>query len=508
MHFPYSFPGGNANQNRWNVQPVNYDFFDSFKDEMGSNPIVNEWSSQRSYNSVVPSNISPLYNPLFEFDCSRLPQTFVKNVILGNYQRDRNLAQSVSCVSLAKTMQLLYGKIGAIYDKEINLGTSILIANNLVITARHVIEGKDVRDLSIQFDFIDYDANPLYIPCRAIVEDDPLCDYAIILLMDPLEEKPASITCEAPLSELALLHHPEGRPLKVSVHACDQLTYDSGYLTLFHDSQHVSSGGGYFDPSGRLVAIHLGAQFERDTYNPSKYAITIKAIVQKYPNGILAQLLEEKNPRIGSVIYALTPYNRPFIIEEEGYESKKIFNAACKNFKGISRNKSGVAFSQDNLLKIENKWPQIFNRCLSECLYINGIHGETKKFSVKNYIESDHTIPYSVWNLAKNHKMNRFIKGGGTRPGENSLPAITISYNKHRDLLTTGSSTISNQFRAQLVLKCKKNIDEALIDCFEEYRNKRIKINRSIVNKSLSIHEGLKVITDQDKKHVLKELNL
>lgn len=107
-----------------------------------------------------------------------------------------------------------------------------------------------------------------------------------------------------------------------------------------------------------------------------------------------------------------------------------------KKDKGIKQNQNGtISFSKSNLKYIASKYPKKFELFEEKCLGITGFHGITHLFSVKEVIESDHTIPHNVWKTTTNPKMKKIVKGGGKRKGENEMPAITIPYEIHRDLL-------------------------------------------------------------------------
>jgi hypothetical protein len=140
---------------------------------------------------------------------------------------------------------------------------------------------------------------------------------------------------------------------------------------------------------------------------------------------------------------------------------------------------------------------------------MEGLHKTSKQYSVKKYIESDHTIFYDVWKSTNNKVMRKQIKGGGKRPGENELPAITILYNAHRNLLTTGSSKEAKIFRGKLVELCNQDrVDKALIKCFKDYAGNGINLKeyQTSINQSLADHVQLGLIDAQQKKNIISEL--
>ncbi len=405
-----------------------------------------------------------------------------------------------------------------------NLGTCTLISENLVLVARHTIEGHDIRYLHANFVYHFQHDGPLYTCHQAwfdyVIEDDPECDYAIVKLTTSVKrnEYVKLNVSDDPITELALLHYPLGKPLMVSVQALDQTQHYSNYLVTNHDTDYFSSGGAYLDPLGKLTALHLGSQLGGDRFNVSRYAITLKRIVERNPGSVLLQLangslLQNVSYSSEKRQYFLELGTQPFLMDEEGYQSKKILTNLLKNIHDphIQKNKGGVALSATNLDYIKAYYPSEFKQFEKQCLFITGTHKTTKQFSVVGYIESDHVIPHDVWKSTTNPKMKKFVKGSGTRPGENEMPAITIPYDKHRDLLTTGSSPQSVNFRKSLVTLCNQGkVDQALTRCFQEYRKNGIslKAHKPQIIASLDAHVTVGVITKSQKNGILSTLNI
>lgn len=171
-----------------------------------------------------------------------------------------------------------------------------------------------------------------------------------------------------------------------------------------------------------------------------------------------------------------------------------------------------VLFSASNLEKIASKYPVKYERFKKKCLGKTGLHELTRQFSVTRVIESDHTIPHNVWNSTINPKMNKIASnGGGKRQGENKMPAITIPYEIHRELLTTGSSKESKVFRQELLDLCNAGrIKRALIKCYQEYEDKGLDLQlyKSQLKNSLDDHVDLGLISNTDKMFIINKFSL
>jgi hypothetical protein len=476
-------------------------------------------TENKSFYGVVPSNTQSFsYWPLNGyFNVSRLSQTDVQQVI-GN---DSECVES-NTVSLAQTIKPLISKIGTIYDNSgNNIGTCTLISKNLVMTARHAIEDQDVRDLNVTFGYIKLKSsysNFGQTQLDYVIEDGGSHDYVIVKLNNSWKNNLGYVqlnTKDALLSEPALLHYPLEKPMKVSVHSFDQTNYETNYLKTFHDSDYCSSGGSYFDPLGRFTAMHLGAQLDGDQVNLSRYAITLRKIVKDNPNSLLAKFVNGKlsqaepygssNPK-----YALKPSFHNFFIDEEGNESQRILTERIgtddDNF--VITKKGLISFKKkEDVDYIQETYPLSFNWLIPKCLGISDYHKTSYQYSVKGHIESDHTIPCNVWKSTTNKKMKEIFQ----QKGKYGLPAITIPYDIHRNLLTTGSSHEVKNFRKSLTSLCNKGkIDEALLKCFQEYENKGINLNlnkyKLAVIKSLNLYKELDLINEIKKQNILNNL--
>lgn len=467
--------------------------------------------ADKAFYPVNPYNVGSIYAPLYEFDIKSLGQTDALEVASWNNQ------DPFGTVPLAKTVHSLMSKVGVIQTVFGSvLGTCTLISNDLVMTARHVVEGENIQHLVAKFNHLKVPYKTSFVSLHTglagVVEDDPDDDYAIIKLNDSIGQLGyVSLNGENPFpGETALLHYPlEGR-LKVSVNLFDQSVYYSRYLRCFHDSDCCSSGGAYFDPLGRFTAIHLGSELAGDGVNLSRYAITLQAIIDRHPNSLLSGFSSS------SLKTFLEPYPRQFLLEEEGAKSQRIFTDSLGN--EVSRNRrisltkaKVVAFSKSNLEYLHNNYQAIFRQVVDQCLYITARHAFTRQYAIIGYIESDHLIPHHVWAATKNAKMKNLVRGSGTRPGENEMPAITIPYHYHRNLRTTGGVEGAKEFHAKLIDLCdKQKVHKAFVKCVKEYRKVGIDLTKRKVKRAikecLKLHVDMKVMDEKGRDEAIEML--
>ncbi len=305
---------------------------------VGESEVVKTYLSPSDYSSTekmfygpVPYN-TQTYNYACvsgNFDVSRLPQTNILDVISTN-SRDRYKLMGPYEVSLSNTLSKVFRSVGAIKDSYGNcLGTGTLISNNFILIARHSIEGLDVRTLNAVFEDFKiqghgYTQGSKY-EVDYVVESNSHLDYAIVKLKGNPGKKHGYVSFGKntyPVSEPALLHYPLGKPLQVSVHTFTQTQYKSNWLQTYHDSDYNSSGGAYIDPSGFLVAMHLGSELNRYNMNLCRYAISIQEIINQNLDGVLSKfsdgrLDQAKSYKSQRQKYNLTPIRRSFIIDEE-----------------------------------------------------------------------------------------------------------------------------------------------------------------------------------------------
>jgi Trypsin-like peptidase domain len=475
----------------------------------------NSYSTEcKAFYPVTPYNVLPKQSPTIEFDINKLDQTDVCQVI------SNHTPTSFGQVSLAQTVNSLIGKMGSIQIGSTRLGTCILISEDLVITARHVVEGEMIPDLAVSFNYIrcrnDFSFQSFQTQSLYVVEDDPKCDYAIIKLKDPVGKIGyVHLNSGDPFpGETVLLHYPLEKSLQVSVNIFDQQASQySLYSRSFHDSDNCSSGGGYFDPFQRLTAVHLGSELGADGFTISRCAIKLQDIVAQHPDSLLSC----SPSTIQCCKRYLEPHHRNFLIDEEGKKSQRLFTQllghSIKMDKKIKSTKARiVSYSESNLEYLWAGYNSIFNKVYSECLYKTGVHAFTKQYNMSGYIESDHIIPHHVWASTKLGSMRCWVKGGGARPGENQMPAITIPYGIHRELRTTGGVPGWEAFHKKLTELCDQDrVDRAFLKCVREYKAHGINLKRKKISDALiellDLHIGMGIIKMASRQSIVNKLS-
>lgn len=482
-------------------------------------------SNKKAYYAVAPSNSSSFNEApvMGRFNVTRLRQTDALDCV-SSYTSS---PAQWGVVSLGKTLSPLLRKIGTMTDLSTgeNLGTCTLIAHNLVLVARHAVAGRSIQTVNVTFGYTQFQGSLHHhghTRFEAVLEQNDEDDYAIVQLQKSLGKDLGfvSFNTDSPvMTECALLHYPLGKPLQVSVHTFVHTEYQTDLLTAYHDSDYFSSGGAYFDPSGRMVAIHLGAELQGDTMHLVRSARPLEAIVRQNPHSLLSRFVNRSYSQAASytanaALLYLPPTDHNYLLDEEGRASEKVLRELLpdnwKKDANIKKKKNGrIWFEKPTLAHIEKTYPKEYETCIERCLGKTGLHKLTHLFSITETIESDHTIPHHVWASTENPKMNKFVKGTGKRSGENEMPAITIPWDIHRILLTTGRSTEAQKFHQSLIDLCDKDqIDEALILCYQDYKNKGLKLTayKSDIERSLDDYVDLGLISTAQKKKIIKKV--
>lgn len=452
------------------------------------------------------------------FNISKLPKTDV--FALGLAEREPLWNGAVSAENVAMEH---FSKVGLIYDfhEKKPVGTSALVRRDLLLAPRHTLQEVDLKSLIVKLGCHQDASRAKYVEQVSldhIVEESVEFDYVLVRIKGEVSISPLDFSSSQIVAPTLLLHYPGSPFLKASIHLIDTSDFVSHYLRSYHDTDHYSSGGVHLNAEGKFVAMHLGSQFEGDRCAVSRYALEFQTIVQNAPDSFLARLIRGETKISYLPQNALTFADSNFLMEEEGYASEKILRdllgPTLETDSKIKKTKQGKIYFKDanNLGYIQKTYPKIFQQFIKECTGKTGLHRFTKQYAVQGLIESDHLLPHEVWKLTKNKKMQGiYNQGSGKRPGENEMPAITISYSKHRILFTTGSEKCNREFRQKLVRLCDRGeVDQAILLCLKDYESKGISLQKQKGKITHLVQEYVKVglITQVQKEAILKALML
>lgn len=263
-----------------------------------------------AFNAVVPHNFDHAldrYNLNSEFLNQQIPpfqKTHVEDVPLisnHNYLNYviRNVSQNVVGISIGKGEPL---------------GTGLLLTENLILTVRHCVEGRNISDFKIRRNYQKVNGVMNLSHPRDIircVESNRELDYAILEVNQPFQNVQGNIfdtearNSNQSISSL-LFHHPNGGAKKVSLHrslgGCN-----TGHFSSFHDTDKGSSGGIYVSLNGAIFAIH---SLRFDVGFPTASSIFIRNILDASP--LLQSIIYRNAPApILDTYYFLSRSNDP-----------------------------------------------------------------------------------------------------------------------------------------------------------------------------------------------------
>ncbi|QOL50374.1 N-acetylmuramoyl-L-alanine amidase [Massilia litorea] len=168
-------------------------------------------------------------------------------------------------------------------------GTGFLVAPNILLTNHHVLNSPEVAEAAeVAFDYElsaqalasgrktepapgrRYRLRPDRLFVTSPIKDG--LDYSFVGIEDVQLADGALIRMERvafaiqPEERAFIIHHPSGRPKRVSLDDTDIVTArpDGAVLHYTSDTEPGSSGAPVFDRSGRLIALHHASQPNRD----------------------------------------------------------------------------------------------------------------------------------------------------------------------------------------------------------------------------------------------------
>jgi hypothetical protein len=196
----------------------------------------------------------------------RLPKAHVLHVLQDQYERpQQGLQTSQEIIKLSHVVRRIEQNVFALSKQHGEpFATAILIAPDLILTARHCVEKQHIPSIYLREGYeltdcgLSYGAN---IPLAYVVEENAELDYAIVKISQRLvcDEDFISVWLAYTTSytgSSVFIHYPNGNPKMVSVHEVVQSDYQQLGFSGFHDSWKGSSGGGYFNEEGQLIGLH------------------------------------------------------------------------------------------------------------------------------------------------------------------------------------------------------------------------------------------------------------
>jgi hypothetical protein len=241
---------------------------------------------QERYQSYLPYNEEEDFAYLYDsqLDVARLPQTDIIDIINKKYLNNTVLdihtgEENIPLFEIVPSIEKNVIAIGE--GKGLPFATGLLIAPDLVITARHALEGERISRLSIKtnFQLTDWglDGHDVYF-IKDVVDDNPALDYVIVRLNQRVKDfKPINLgLVDDHEGSSILIHHPQGETKKISVDETLSSRHFSYNLSAYHQSYKGSSGGVYVNAQQQIFALHtlhddhtITATWMKDIYNSS-----------------------------------------------------------------------------------------------------------------------------------------------------------------------------------------------------------------------------------------------
>lgn len=391
--------------------------------------------------------------------------------------------------SQVKSVDVVFQKIKSCivslsYEK-LHIGNGVLIAPHIVLTARHVVEGKDISNIFAQI-FHPVKQKNVFTGAFGAVESSITHDYALLYFSDIDWRGVRCSLNNTQSSALAVFRNNEG----VFCHSesiADVSLLGEKISTFYFDTQNGDSGCGYFNTQGELFAYHIGRE-------------KLKAITSNATAGIpLCYAMRGKNSLLARIVNNLSfstesPIQHLPVCKQYGYEAdtegaisatwltSEVSRILLDRTRHTSReclekwekfqfnSDENIVVDAEGVAKIKTiltttELEDIISRCTGR----GGTHGYTKEFSVAEHVSSDHLIPQAVWErLVDDGKVPSMTK--------DDLPAISIPDGIHKKLRTT----IDPKFQTEIYNLCKAGkYDQAIYKCLNDYHDKGITLKKT-----------------------------
>jgi hypothetical protein len=333
-----------------------------------------------------------------------------------------------------------------------------------------------------------------------------------------------------------MIHYANGDHKQVTTGRRQQNSPETLIEQLHMDGGPGASGAPIYSLSRNVVAIQKA---HVQNHQEIRSLILIKDVIDTEMYECGQSYVKEALVEADSNIYQYNPNMwvdgdqiNPFEINEGAQSQRclleKIENSG-KTLKDEHLNKKGLPkiSSPSTFHHIETNYPGQLAETVYECLGRGGKHGQTKEWSLKGKVESDHFPPYDAYVKAlKVEKCTEEVKARiNSHLRRDNLPAITIPYNVHRGLDTTGGANDNIKFRreqaesigeGQFVDAIEKNLRSYCTHGLftrSTYPNLSNRNFRSLLKKyyvgfenALQEHVNLKFINPEEKKQLLATL--
>jgi len=346
------------------------------------------------------------------------------------------------------------------------------------------------------------------------------------------------------------MHYANGGHQQITIGKSGRSQYEEFTTERHIDGGRQSSGAAIFSLAGHVTDIHLGHIKGREMIRGS---IAIEDVIaaemelcgSSYMKHTLtpeaATQFTDRTYRFVDVYPELL-----FQYEKEGGKSQKLLLNKIEAKNGgpdaaITLTKTHLPSIKDKptLGYIQTTYAPELSQTITESIGYGGKHGATSEWSFSDEIESDHFPPFDAYSKVpatsphyatvskyKAIKIVRIGKKTTIRKHENDLPALTIPYDIHRNLRTTGSEQTSQDFRDEqtrlmsigqfneaIKLNLDEYVDKGLFDP-TQYPNIAAANFPALVTKykqgisdALDRHVALSFITAQQKVDLLAHLS-
>ena len=297
-------------------------------------------------------------------------------------------------------------------------------------------------------------------------------DVAVFVLDEETKEKVFNVVETFPKASFLdegnalfmMIHYANGDHKQVTTGRRQQNSHETLIEQLHMDGGPGASGAPIYSLSGNVVAIQKA---HVHNHQEIRSLILIEDVIDTEMYECGQSYVKEALVEAESYEYQYNPNMwvdddqiNPFEINEARKSQEYLLSKIQAKNRGRNRKLPAAHLNKKGLPKIsspstfdliETKHPGPLAKTVYKCLGRGGKHGQTKEWSLKGKIESDHFPPFDAYVKALHLlKCKKEVKARiNSNRRRDNLPAITIPYNVHRGLDTTGNDTDHNEFRKE-----------------------------------------------------------